>query len=416
MAFDGTPLVMVNTPQALREVCDTLSTRRVIGVDTESDSMHHYQEKVCLIQISDLENDYIIDPLAVPDLAPLGEVLANPAITKVFHGADYDVVCLRRDFDFTIRSLFDTMIAAQFLGATRVGLADLVGETFGVPMDKKFQVHDWASRPLLPEHLDYARGDTHFLIALRELLMRRLEAKGRLEMVQEECRILESRQWRGRVADSEAWTRMKGANVLDEPGLRVLKALYQLRDRRAREMDRPPYKVFPDPIILRLAEVRPTGIDALGQILKPRSPLMRRHGEDMLAAILAARADTEDLPELSSRRAGNKKPGAVSRYGAREAERFLQTLKQWRDSVQKRDRVPLVMVASNNQLKSIAGYRPHDEAELREVEDLREWQARLYGAEILGLVARFEETLDSSAAAGGGRGRRRRRRGGKAGA
>lgn len=407
---------MVNTPERLAEVCATLATRRVIGVDTESDSMHHYQEKVCLVQISDLEADYIIDPLAVPDLSPLGPVLADPQIIKVFHGADYDVVCLRRDFDFTIRGLFDTMISAQFLGAAKVGLADLVGETFGVPMDKKYQVHDWASRPLLPEHLDYARGDTHFLIALRELLMRRLEQKGRLQMVEEECRILEDRQWRGRVADGEAWTRTKGANTLDEPALRVLRTLYQLRDTRAREMDRPPYKVFPDAIILRLAQVRPRDIDALGAILKPRSPLMRRHGEDMLKAILAAEADTSPLPEVVSRRA-SKKSAPSSRYGARETERLFNALKQWRDRVQKRDRVPLVLVASNNQLKSLAGWRPHSPEELREVEDLRTWQIRLYGEELLALVADFEATLDDSgpSTSGGasGRRRRKRRRGGR---
>ena len=153
MAMEDSPLVMVEDADALAKMCERLKARSVIGVDTESDSMHHFQEKVCLIQISDVDTDYIVDPLAVKDLSPLGEIINDPKVLKVLHGADYDIVSLKRDYGFTFRNLFDTMIAAQFLGFVKFGLADLVRDTFGVFMDKKFQTHDWASRPLLGEHL-----------------------------------------------------------------------------------------------------------------------------------------------------------------------------------------------------------------------------------------------------------------------
>ncbi|MBM4367112.1 MAG: ribonuclease D, partial [Deltaproteobacteria bacterium] len=132
--FGQTPLVLVETPESLADCVSALSRARVIGVDTESDSMHHYREKVCLVQVSDLHTDFVIDPLAV-DLAPLGAVLASRDIVKVFHGADYDVVCLKRDFGFELRNIFDTMIASQFLGLPRIGLADLVGTWWGVELD-----------------------------------------------------------------------------------------------------------------------------------------------------------------------------------------------------------------------------------------------------------------------------------------
>ena len=125
------------------------------------------------MQISDLEADYIVDPLKVEDLSPLKTLLEDPDIVIILHGGDYDVVSLKRDFDIHINNIFDTMIAGQFLGLPKIGLADLIGRYFGHALDKKYQRHDWARRPLEPEHLDYARGDTHWLLALREVMSRR---------------------------------------------------------------------------------------------------------------------------------------------------------------------------------------------------------------------------------------------------
>ena len=145
--FGDTPLIMVESDAALRDAVARLRLAPVLGVDTESDSFHHYQEKVCLVQISDLSTDYVIDPLAVSDMSPLGELFANPDVVKIFHGADYDVVSLKRDFGYRFSNLFDTMIASQFLGLPRIGLADLIHQYFGHVIDKKYQRHDWAERP-----------------------------------------------------------------------------------------------------------------------------------------------------------------------------------------------------------------------------------------------------------------------------
>src|SRR4051812_48265860 len=112
--FGDTPLVMVESDTALRDAVERLRVAPVIGVDTESDSFHHYQEKVCLVQVSDTATDYIIDPLSISDMSPLGDLMGNPDQVKVFHGADYDVVSLKRDYGFKFSNLFDTMIASQF--------------------------------------------------------------------------------------------------------------------------------------------------------------------------------------------------------------------------------------------------------------------------------------------------------------
>lgn len=410
-AFDGTPLIIVEDDDTLAAICKDLRSEAIIGVDTESDSMHHYQEKVCLIQVSDAHRDYILDPQRLGDLKPFGEVLADRGVVKVFHGADYDIVCLKRDYDFAINNVFDTMIAAQYLGLPRVGLADLCREYFSADMDKKYQTHDWSQRPLLPEHLEYARGDTHYLIALREVLSRKLQRKDRLEIVAEECEILTQREWRGRVPDEEGWQQIKGANQLDDAGKRVLRALWRLRDGEARKMDRPPYKVIPNDLMLRIAQVQPSNLDALSNLARAKSSMFRRYGRGMVDAVREGQNNSEPLVDPTPKKRG---AGPKVRYGARETERFFQTLKDWRTRVAARDEVPLVMVASNNHLRALAGWRPRTLEELGEVEDIRAWQIRRYGAEILKLVAEFEGELEPQAPRAPGTARKRKRRRGRA--
>jgi ribonuclease D len=206
--FHGTPLIMVEDTEALEDMVRTLEKAPVIGIDTESDSSYSYQEKVCLIQLSNRDTDWIVDPLKVKDLSALGPLLSNPDIVKVLHGADYDIVCLKRDFGFEFRNLYDTLIAAQLLGMERIGLADLIERYFGIELDKQYQRHNWALRPLRPEHLDYARGDTHWMVAVHWLTSRKLRQVGRMRHMREECRLLEQREWAHREIKPNPWLDM----------------------------------------------------------------------------------------------------------------------------------------------------------------------------------------------------------------
>ena len=266
MWFDETPLIMIETPDALDEAVERLSRAPVIALDTESDSSYAYQEKVCLIQLSDLRADFIVDPLAIGDISALAPLLADRSIVKVLHGADYDIVCLKRDFNFRIRGLFDTLIAAQLIGMERIGLADLILRHFGVEIDKQYQRHNWALRPLRPEHLEYARGDTHYLLALRELLLSGLRRVGRVRHFREECALLERREWQGRTFDPDGWLDIKRAGELDELGMRILRRLYLYRDSQARSMNRPAYKVIPDDVLVGISKVRPA---SRGRLRRP---------------------------------------------------------------------------------------------------------------------------------------------------
>ena len=171
----------IHQPAGLDALAKTLLAESCIAVDTESNSLYAYREQVCLIQFSTRERDYLVDPLALDDLSPLREVFCNPGVEKVFHAAEYDLICLRRDFGFEFAHIFDTMVAGRILGRDEVGLGAMLLKEFDVQVDKRHQRANWGQRPLPDYLLDYAQYDTHFLIQLRERLSRELEEMGRLD-------------------------------------------------------------------------------------------------------------------------------------------------------------------------------------------------------------------------------------------
>ena len=376
--FKDVPLMLIEDDAGLREVVDLLSREPVIGVDTESDSFHHYKEQVCLIQVSIPGVDIIIDPLKVPDLSSLAPTLANPHQVKVLHGADYDVVCLKRDFGFQLRGLFDTLVAARFLDEPRVGLGDLIEAVFGVSLEKKYQRHDWARRPLGPEHLEYARADTHWLLALREVLLHRLGRAQWLEAAQEECALVEQREWTGKNQDPADFLRVKGSGLLSDQGKRVLRALYQYRDSVAQRMNRPVFKVIPDRVLLEAARRLPASREALAPIMRPRSAMARQHGDAILRAVRRGLQDDTPLP-------ARKKPAHPKRRGGRNVQLVTEQLRQWRNQRLEAGE-PGPRLLSNGLIREIARACPRTTAELLEVPEIRRWQVDRYGDEFLALI------------------------------
>ena len=402
--FGNTPLIIIEDDAALLAAVEKLRAAPVIGVDTEADSFHSYREKVCLIQISDLDSDFIVDPLKVSDMSPLGEIMADPTKVKVLHGADYDIVSMKRDFGYTFVNVFDTMISAQFLGFDKVGLADLIRRFFGHTIDKKYQRHDWSKRPLFDEHLDYARGDTHWLPAIRELLLIHLKRSGRLEAVEEEFELVQEREWAGRT-DSEAdFLRVKGAKTLEDGQKRVLRAVWEYRDGKARSANRPAFKLIPDPFLLTLARTQPLELDELNKLARKGSSMLRRHGEALVAAVKRGLEDERDIPEMP------KPPRSRNPRMGPGMERYLNALKDWRNDKVTSTGLPPVAVANNTLLKEVARLVPLDGEALSEVPGIRRWQVSDHGEEILAVVHRVKEQKGTDQAKSPSKRRPRRRR------
>jgi ribonuclease D len=233
------PPILVADEESLGRLAGALASHPVVAVDTESNSLHAYRERVCLIQFSTPAADYIVDPIKVPDISALGPFFANPDQQKIFHAAEYDVVCMRRDYHFEFNNLFDTMSAARTLGWPQVGLADILATHFAVTMNKKYQRADWKRRPLTPEQLDYARLDTHYLVALRDIQLAALTESGGLAEAHEEFERLS--RLRGDAAaavqDPAAFWRVKGARDLGPGQAAVLKAVFAYREQQAERLD-----------------------------------------------------------------------------------------------------------------------------------------------------------------------------------
>lgn len=388
--FNDTPLWIVEDDQRLREVAKRLAKSPAIGVDTESDSFYSYQEKVCLLQISDLDTDYVIDPLAVKDLSPLAPIMADPRIVKVFHGADYDVVCLRRDYGFDFHNIFDTMIASQLLGLPKLGLADLIGEYFGLEIDKKYQRHDWSLRPLLDDHIEYARGDSHWLPALREILIRLLVRRGRLDAVEEECALIEQRAWEPRAFNEDGYLKVKTAKGLNDQEMRILRRLYLYRDGEGRKMNRPVFKVIGDRDLVAIAKGKPTTKNDLERVLPGKHGLKRRHADALIECVVEGKKDTFEIPdlrELQEQAKASEAPSEPVRLRGRSADRLHEELKLWRNRLVKSDtRLSPVAVISNSVLREIARVRPRNAEELAAVQDVRRWQVREFGKAILAVI------------------------------
>lgn len=361
----------------LAEVAAILGRQSEIALDLEMDSLHHYQEKVCLLQVSTRLENWLIDPLACRDLSPLAGPLGDPSVLVVMHGADYDIRSLHRDFGIEVINLFDTMIAARFLGITEFGLAALLKARFGIELDKKYQKADWSKRPLSPEMSAYAMADTSDLLPLYDQFLRELQQKGRLAWLQEECRLV----CQARVAEKEGplFLYCKGAGKLKGRSLAILEELLQLRDKQSQLLDRPPFKVLSAETLQEIAEIRPRNIAELATVKGMTPGQLNRYG----AALLAAVVKGLDIPE-----------GRLPSYpripkndlvdGAKER---LRSLKAWRDRKSKALGLEPGVLAPNWMLESVADVADATLVTLDDVAGMREWQKQLFGKELIEAVA-----------------------------
>lgn len=353
-------------------IVDRLAKQPQIAVDTEADSLHSYYDKVCLVQISTGDEDFVVDPLARIDLAPFGKLLADPDITKILHGGDYDLRILNRDFGFVVRNLIDTSVCAQLLGYEAIGLAALLDRHFGVKANKAHQRADWAMRPLPTDMLAYATMDTHYLIPLAEKLKQELIALGRWEWALEEFARLETVRHRESEEDVETWRRIKTIGGLDRRGLAVVREVHAWREGVAQRLDRPPFKVFGNEAIVTLAKTKPKNVRELAQTAGVARYHVDKYGRDIVAAVGRAVALPEDqLPEKNE-------PKPWIRDKALEAR--IERLKKVRDRFAKELTIDPSIVAPRHILAAVAT------SGNLEVPAMREWQRRLLGDALLGAL------------------------------
>lgn len=358
----------IDTPSDLDSLIAVLSGQPLVAVDTESDSLYSYYEKVCLIQFSIPGTDYLVDPLAV-DVAGLAEVFANPHIQKVFHAAEYDFLSLKRDYGFSFANLFDTMVAARILGWARYGLGPLLHEHFSVTLDKRFQRYNWGLRPLSRQALDYAHLDTHYLLRLREIQIDEIRRLNREQESAEAFKRLTQVEPSPRQFDPDDFWRIKYARDLKPQQQAVLKELFILREEIARRLDRPPFKVMTNKVLIELARFQPKTVDQLRETKGLGSKLLQYNGQDVLHAIQSGQNAEPPLPVNNH----NHRPdnSTLVRY---------EVLRQWRNDVAARRGVEPDVIITNQTLMDIARSNPKN---LRSLTQLGDWQRQTYGKSLL---------------------------------
>ena len=364
----------IRTPDSLSRLADDLRGCRALAIDSESDSLYHHFDKVCLIQLaSERGRAVLLDPLAVRDLRPLAPLMADPQVTKVLHGADYDVTTLKRDFGFSFAGVFDTMLAARFLGLPEIGLQAVARHELQVELSKGSQKDDWSRRPLTPTQEAYALADVQHLLPIRARLEDQLRAKGRLAWLEEECAAVAALDPARRRNDKDAYQKVKGARRLSPRALAILRELFSWREGRAESTDTPAFKVLGNETLLAMAGAAPRTRDDLGRLRLPSR--LFDHALDLLGAVERGSSVPEpDLPRI---------PREPRPLVSDETRRRVQGLKTWRAQEAEAQKLDPSVLLPQRLIDRLAETAPRDIGMLEGVEGLRRWRVLAFGPALL---------------------------------
>ena len=378
---------IVDTAAGLEKAVSVLEKENIIAVDLEADSMYHFKEKVCLIQLATEKTSVVVDPLPINNFSLLRPIFSNPDIKKVFHGADYDVRSLYRDFKININNLFDTELACRFLGIKETGLKAVLKMFFEVNIDKKYQKKDWSKRPLPEEMIEYASKDVIYLLPLAKILIDKLEEIDRLSWVLEECHNLS--KVRSILSDEEPlFLKFKGAGRLKSRSLAVLEALLQYRKSVAEKNDKPLFKIIGNDSILKIATARPVTLRRLKNVNALSGRQISIHGNDLIKVMAGALKITERELPVYPRKTMSTMPSQV-------LER-ITVLKSWRDSKARALDMDPGILCNNALITAIAVKNPEDKKSMGTINEMKNWQKTAFGREIITVLKskRFHRSMD----------------------
>lgn len=368
---------LISSNEELKNQCRHLETHEQIAMDLEADSMHHFKERVCLIQLADPEKHYLIDPLTITDFSPLQPICANPDIIKIFHGADFDIRSLDRDFDIKIRNLFDTEIACRFLGIQKRSLAALLKKHFNLNLDKRFQKTDWSQRPLSKQMIEYSLNDVAYLIDLAQILKKKLIDAGRFSWAMEEFELQTEVRYDGH-EDMPLFMKFKGAGKMGRESLTVLESLLQLRAKIAEEKNLPLFKIISAESITALTLRKPQNMNELKQsnALSPKQITM--YAERCLKAIAKGIAVSKDnMPSF---------PRKNILEGQQATPEKINALKNLRESLSQKTGIEPGFLMSNATIATVAAAQPSSWQELLNINGTRQWQVELLGKDVIKIL------------------------------
>ncbi|MFZ5952312.1 MAG: ribonuclease D [Candidatus Rifleibacteriota bacterium] len=392
--FDPQPLIeqteLIEDEEGLSHFFAALKTADIVAVDIESAGFYKYYSRVNLIQVASRKHRAIIDPQKIKDFSSFRNFCRESKCTWVFHGGDYDISMLARDLEIFIPGMFDTRKAAEFLGLNELGLRSLTEKYFGFSLDKKLQRCDWSRRPLTSAMCEYAILDAICLVPIFDLMVKELEALGRLEWVREECDFVaaESRKAKENNHNDPYAFKIKGSSRLSARSMAVLREIWRLRENISERIDRAPFMVLSNQALIDIAKQMPRSISGLSVIKTIGREFLNRHANELQAAIRAGLESSLDDIDPPAR-ARNREMMLTAWEGE-----LAKSLRELRDDVANRLGLAASLLAPSHAIYDLAKLRPTSIGELNESEILHKWQIRLLAEEFIPLLQQ-EPPLES---------------------
>lgn len=325
----------IENPAGLEDLRRSLQNRRSLALDSESNSGFAYQEKLCLLQINDGSEIWLLDLLALPGgkdgLETLRPIFEEPDYEIQLHGGEFDVGCLKRDYGISLAGVWDSQQATSFLGWAKTGYGAVVEEVCGVSLPKAHTRHDWSCRPVTGPELQYAINDVRYLPEVAADLHKRVRASNLEEEVLIACAAVEQAAWNGGFKPAGFWA-IKGVRQLSKESREILMALFVWRETIARELDLPPGRTLNNELLVALARNAPYRPEQLKRLGVPRR-VTNRWTSELLGVIAEARRSPPELPPQPAKLPFDAQ---VRRRGER--------LKKWRRQEAERREVPMQVV------------------------------------------------------------------------
>jgi ribonuclease D len=365
---------IADSEESLAALAGRVATAERVALDTEFHTERTYAPRLMVVQLAFDDGAAIVDPLAVADLRPLIDALSNA--TVVGHALSSDLKIFADRFDAVPPRVFDTQVAAAFLGfGMQVSLADLVRDLERVRLAKSQTVSDWSARPLSARQIEYLIDDVAHLLPMYDKLTQRLTDAGRLEWALEECAPLGEID-RFRSDERRAYLRIPGATRMSRRELGVLSEIVRLRDQHARSRDLPPKYILPDDVVSGLAMLRPKRVEDLDQLRRIDAGVRKQLGRAIVEAVARAEALPEDaLPERPARPLGQSRDTLAALMGVLVGE------------IARENELPQSLLVPRASLERVAREVPADRESFDIALELSHWRLELVGEPLWRLLS-----------------------------
>ncbi len=381
---DWPPVIRVADVDALATAIAIWEQAGVLGVDTEANSFFAYHERLCLVQVSTADQDWIVDPKALgDDLKAMNPLLADPNLVKIFHAAEFDLMILKKELGAEVRGMFDTQVAMTLLRHDKTGLAALIKSYYGLELSKKEQRSDWGKRPLTDDQIDYARIDTHFLPDLHQRLVKELAEANMTAAAEGEFRRQETEILEPGPPDPNRWQKLKGSRGMSPEQMGRLKDLFEWREQKAESRDVPPFKVLGNAGLIGMAKNPPTNVKQLANIDGVGWKSARRVGDELMEVLKSAEGKTFEV-EVT-------RVSPEERMKRKLRRENLDAMRDWRKAAAKELGLPSERLLHRRQLEAITAALPKDSAALLKVVPLSDWQRENLESSLLEAVEKLPD-------------------------